>query len=86
MSNADEDLPIEISVADVHALVEQNAPMLLLDCREENEHEVVSMAESTLIPMSQLEQRASELDGEREQHIVVFCHFGGRANRRCGNG
>ena len=79
MSNANEDLPIDISVADVHALVEGREPVLLLDCRETSEHEVVSLAESTLIPMSQIEQRVGELDDQREKHIIVFCHFGGRS-------
>jgi rhodanese-related sulfurtransferase len=79
MNKTDEELPIEISVADVRTLVEQKAPMLLFDCREENEHELVSIADTTLIPMSQLEQRVGELDDKRDEHIVVFCHFGGRS-------
>ena len=79
MSEAGEDLPIDISVADVHGLVEQREPILLLDCREETEHEVVSIEGSTLIPMSQIEKRVGELDEKQEDHIIVFCHFGGRS-------
>ena len=79
MDSTNDELPIEVSVAEVHALIERREPVMLLDCREENEHEVVSIQDATLIPMSQLEQRVGELDDKRERHIVVFCHFGGRS-------
>ena len=79
MSEATEQLPIEIDVASVRSLVEQSHPMLFLDCREQNEYDVVHIKGSTLLPMSQLEQRAAELDEHQSSRVIVFCHHGGRS-------
>ena len=52
---------------------------LLLDCRERNEHELVRIEGSTLIPMSEMRARASELEPYRQKEIIVHCHHGGRS-------
>ena len=52
---------------------------LLLDCREQDEYDLVHVADSTLLPMSQLASRVDELDPYRGQEILVLCHHGMRS-------
>jgi len=75
------DLPLEVTCNDVHDLQVEEADFVLLDCREQNEFDHVRIAGSILVPMSELEQRASELEQHRDRHIVVHCHHGGRSMR-----
>ena len=53
--------------------------LLLLDCREEDEYQLARIEGATLIPMSQLQARAAELEPHRQREIVVHCHHGGRS-------
>ena len=55
--------------------------MFLLDCREQQEYDLVRIEGSTLLPMSQLAQRQAELAGREHQHTVVVCHLGMRSQR-----
>ena len=51
---------------------------VLLDVREPWEFELARIEGSTLIPMSRLEERFTELDPGSE--IVVICHHGNRSS------
>ncbi|HAY82711.1 MAG TPA: rhodanese [Planctomycetaceae bacterium] len=75
------ELPIEIDVQAVRQLQESEADFLLLDCREQEEYETARIEGAVLIPMSELVDRASELESFNEKHIVVHCHHGGRSLR-----
>ena len=55
--------------------------LLLLDCREPDEFEIVRLEGATLLPMSELAARAAELDAHRDRELVVLCHHGGRSLR-----
>lgn len=50
---------------------------VLLDVREQWEFELARIEGSTLIPMSRLEERFTELDPNSE--TVVICHHGNRS-------
>lgn len=69
----------EINVHETKALIDSGAPMILLDCRERQEHSHCHIEGATLIPMGEVVERASELEPFREQRIVVYCHHGGRS-------
>jgi len=73
--------PIEISCQTVKRKRDAHEPLLLLDCREPDEHATARIAGSTLIPMSQLMDRVGELADYRDREIVVHCHHGGRSLR-----
>ena len=73
--------PLEIDCQSVQDLRTQQAPFLFLDCREKNEFDHVRISGTTLIPMSELAQRASELDAHKSDLVVVHCHHGGRSLR-----
>ena len=77
--HVDDVLPIEIEVQAVQQLRAQQADFLLLDCRERDEHALVKIEGSVLIPMSEISRRVDELVPHRDRHIVVYCHHGGRS-------
>ena len=74
-----EPLALEISPSEVKVLLDEQADFFLLDCREAEEHATASIAGATLLPMSEIQERVSELEPQRERHIVVHCHLGGRS-------
>jgi rhodanese-related sulfurtransferase len=74
-------LPLDITCGAVKANLDAAAEMVLIDCREPDEHALVHIEGATLIPMSEMSQRAGELDGFRDRHVVVHCHHGGRSMR-----
>jgi adenylyltransferase/sulfurtransferase len=78
---SDQKLPLEIDCRTVKSRLDAGDPLVLLDCREPNEHEIVRLASARLIPMSQLQERVGELNELRGAQIVVYCHHGVRSGR-----
>jgi rhodanese-related sulfurtransferase len=75
--------PIETDCRTVHSLLQsesEEAPFLL-DCREQDEWETARIEGAELIPMSELQERVSELNPHRSRQVVVYCHHGGRSLR-----
>lgn len=66
------------------ALSAKGVKPVLLDCRRPEEHQVARIDGSVLIPLSELDKRADELeddDGSRSRPIIVHCHHGMRSLR-----
>ncbi len=55
----------------------ENNPIFLLDVREPEEYEICAIPGATLIPLKQLPERLTEIDGSRE--IVAYCRTGKRS-------
>ena len=70
---------IEIDCQQVRARREASENLLLLDCREQQEWDHVHIEGATLIPMSEIQNRVTELEEHRDREIVVYCHHGGRS-------
>lgn len=70
---------LEIDCQAVKSKLDAAEPIVLLDCRERNEHDFVQIAAARFIPMTELSQRISELEQSRSAEMVVFCHHGGRS-------
>ncbi|MBJ6763240.1 hypothetical protein JGU66_20930 [Myxococcaceae bacterium JPH2] len=51
----------------------------LLDVRFPEEHEMVALPDSVLIPLPELAERDDELDALRGRPVVVYCHHGVRS-------
>jgi rhodanese-related sulfurtransferase len=73
--------PLETDVRSVQEMLNRGEDILLLDCREADEHATAHIAAARLIPMSQIQDRIGELEPYRQKHIVVHCHRGGRSMR-----
>ncbi|QEG24312.1 rhodanese-like domain-containing protein [Mariniblastus fucicola] len=74
-------LASEISVHDTKKLLESETAMLLVDCREPQEHAIARIAGSVLIPMDELPEQVSRLEPFRSERIIIYCHHGGRSLR-----
>ncbi|MBX3387684.1 MAG: hypothetical protein KF768_14035 [Phycisphaeraceae bacterium] len=58
--------------------------MIVVDCRRPEEHQHCRIEGTAFIPLSELEQRADELeadDGSRDHPVVIYCHTGRRSLR-----
>jgi rhodanese-related sulfurtransferase len=75
------ELPLEVSIHDVRSLRDAKEGFVLLDCREPEEFQIASIADSRLMPMSEIVTRIGELAGHETDRIVVHCHLGGRSLR-----
>ncbi len=80
-SSGSSPLPLETDVRTVASKLETAENFLLLDCREQDEYNRVHIAGALLLPMSELAERAAELESHRDHEIVVHCHHGGRSLR-----
>lgn len=81
MTSPSSSVPLEITCESVKAKLDAGHPFLFLDCREKSEFDAVCIAGTTLMPMSELANRVSELESHRQSEIVVHCHHGGRSLR-----
>jgi rhodanese-related sulfurtransferase len=73
------DLAIEINVAEVATLLKDDPNFLLLDCRNQDEYDLVHLDGCTLIPMGELQERLQEIAAHRSKRVIVYCHLGGRS-------
>jgi adenylyltransferase/sulfurtransferase len=68
----------EITAEELKAeLDEKGGDLVLIDVREPHEWEIAHIEGARLIPLNQLPERLSELDGHSE--IVTHCHHGARS-------
>jgi len=74
-------VPLEINCQTVKSRLDSKEPFLFLDCREQEEYKTAHIEGTTLIPMSAVVERISELEPYRNSAIVVHCHHGGRSMR-----
>ena len=76
-----DDLPLEIDCRTTKSKLDAGGEFLLVDCREPDEYSTVHIEGVKLLPMSELVDRASELEPFRRHTLVVHCHHGGRSLR-----
>ena len=81
MSENAQEYVFEIDCPSVKTLLDDGEEILLLDVRTPAELDIASLSGATLIPMQEIETRISELDGQRDRRMIVFCHHGGRSER-----
>jgi len=72
---------MNLSPVEVAARLRKPYPPRLLDVRQPEEHELVALEGSTLIPLGQLFHRAGELEKWKNEEIVVYCHHGIRSQQ-----
>jgi rhodanese-related sulfurtransferase len=69
----------QISPRDLAQRMANGRPVLLLDVRQPWEHEIAAIADSKLIPLSELAARAGEIELAADTMLVVYCHHGMRS-------
>jgi rhodanese-related sulfurtransferase len=75
----DGNLPVEIDVKSVKAMLDGDDEFVLLDCREPDEYEFVKLNGAQHIPIGEISTRLVELNGGQDDRIVVYCHHGSRS-------
>ena len=73
--------PLEISCRELHQKLQSRDDLLLVDCREPDEHALAAINGSVLIPLGELPDRVAELAAYRDRPVVVHCHLGVRSLR-----
>ena len=56
-----------------------NSNNIFLDVRTLDEHKTISIPNSLIIPVQELESRVNELKKYKNQNIVVYCRSGNRS-------
>ena len=70
---------METDCLKVKAKIDAGDEFLFLDVREQDELDAAAIEGATFLPMSEIQQRVSELEPHKERDIVVFCHGGVRS-------
>ena len=70
---------LQMAPADVAAWLSSDHPPRLLDVREPEEHELVALPGSKLIPLGRIPERVGEIASWKEEDVVVYCHHGVRS-------
>ena len=72
-------MSLELSPLELAARLRSSVPPRLLDVRELEEHDLVALPNSKLIPLGQILARVGEIAAWKEEEIVVYCHHGIRS-------
>lgn len=72
-----------ISTGEVLELIASNRRPILLDVRTLSEHRNSNISGSIHIPLDQLSSRVGDLEGFKEEEIVVYCQSGMRSSMAC---
>jgi len=70
---------MKISPSELKARLDRGDKFRLIDVREPDEWAIARLTSAELMPMSQFQQHAEELDTTED--IVVYCHHGVRSGR-----
>src|SRR5205823_414290 len=67
------------SVQQLAAKLAAGEPVRLIDVRQPEEHALVALPHSTLIPLGELPGRVAEVEPPAGGLVVVYCHHGIRS-------
>ena len=73
------DNPLEISVTETKARLDNGDDFVLIDCREPHEYEIAKIEGAVLIPLSEFEEGIKAID--KNADIVIHCKMGGRSGQ-----
>lgn len=73
-------MAMEICTADeLKEMIDNEEDFLLLDVRNEDEHDYVRIEGCMLVPLHELETSVDKLQDYKGKEIVVYCHSGMRS-------
>ncbi len=73
----------EISVKELKEWLDTGQDVVVLDVREAHEVRICSLSNTFHIPLGELSDRLSELDGVKSRDLVVYCRTGRRSEAAC---
>jgi rhodanese-related sulfurtransferase len=69
----------ELTPRELKSLIDQRAPLVVIDVRTESERTLASIANTLHIPIAELPARLPSLREHEADRIVVMCHHGTRS-------
>ena len=79
-----------LNVRNLKDMMDNNEDFVLVDCREQGEWDQGHIAGAKFIPLSEFDEKSSELENEKSKMIVMQCRSGKRSLDACmrllGNG
>ncbi|MFB3787249.1 MAG: rhodanese-like domain-containing protein [bacterium] len=69
----------EVSPQEVKKKLDDGAPIILLDVREERELRIAAIPRALHIPMGEIHARYKEISDDPAAEVIVFCHHGARS-------
>jgi adenylyltransferase/sulfurtransferase len=74
----------QITVTELKSKLDNGDEFLLVDVREQNEHDIANIPGAKLVPLSQFREKwESELGPHKDKEIVIHCKMGGRSQQAC---
>lgn len=74
----------QLSPGDLANWLRGENPPLLLDVREQEEHQFAALPGSKLIPLRQIPDRTDQIADWKDKDVVVYCHHGVRSLQAIG--
>lgn len=68
----------DVTAAEANKILETPGTFLL-DVRTEGEYQASHLANATLVPVQELEQRLADLPADKERPVLVYCRSGNRS-------
>jgi adenylyltransferase/sulfurtransferase len=72
-------MSVEITPRELAMHIENGQPICLIDVRQPWENTIARLADSVLIPLNELPNRATEVPLDPMIAVVVYCHHGVRS-------
>jgi rhodanese-related sulfurtransferase len=70
---------MEVDCTTVKAKLDAGEQFVFIDCREQHEYDTAKIEGAILLPMSQIQERVTELQQHKDSEIIIHCHHGGRS-------
>ncbi len=74
-----------MEVTELQDLINQDADIILIDCREQDEWDAGHLPKARFMPLSNWEAASAELDSTKDKKIVIQCRSGKRSFNACMN-
>lgn len=74
-------MPIDIAPKELLTLREAGRDVVLIDCREQWEWDLVHLPDALLLPLGELARRTDEVPVREGAEVIVYCHHGIRSRR-----
>lgn len=70
--------PLEVSVTELHVMLQQGEEVSLIDCREPAEHAIAALENARLMPMGSIPSCVEAVQA-LPAPLIVYCHHGMRS-------
>ncbi len=72
-----------VTVSELKELLDNNADITLIDCREQGEWDEARIEQAKLIPLSDFQNQYSEILKDKDAKILIHCRSGKRSLQAC---